>query len=201
MDAHSPPGDVWSDVIEDAEATATEYDAEGWEVVTVTPGDVTARTDDQFGVTVVVPGEEYAAVEEVVTDAADFDRFQVFKARDDAIIYYVTAIENPDEEVAVIVPAYYRWIGDRPMFRRARQEGVMRTHIRPLSGDDRVTFVHDNAEPFLPLNRHNPEADPAADRRRRGLEARRRWRARNDERTESDDADPDTSDDDRSDSR
>ena len=69
MDVHDPPPAVeerWGELLEDAETTAAEYDADGYETRLVHPGDVTPVTGEPYGLDVLAPGDEFEALEALV---------------------------------------------------------------------------------------------------------------------------------------
>jgi hypothetical protein len=146
----------WEAVVEDMQATAEEYRADGWEVVELYPGDVTAmsgeaETVDEYGLDVVVPGEDARRVRRLVTAAdAGFDSTSVFSAVAEGIVFLVVAVEDPDRGIVVLAPAYYDT--DDPttqdMLEAAVRNGEMLTHVRDLAGDAVSTFVHDDPELF-----------------------------------------------------
>ena len=111
MDVHEPPpavGERWRALLEDAETTAAEYAADGYDTIVVHPGDVTPVTGEPYGLDVLAPGDEFEALEELV-ESATFDTSHVYYA----------------------------------------DEGVIYTHVRPLSDDSRVTFTHDDPSLFF----------------------------------------------------
>lgn len=140
----------WEEFMADAEATAAEYEDAGWETILIHTGDVTPLDGDEFGLSVLAPGNEFDAVSEAVAaEGAAFDESEVFRAVRDDIVYLVVVAEDHDRELAVVVPAFYRRGEAAELLRQATEAGEMRTHVRPLSNDDRVTFLHDDPEPFL----------------------------------------------------
>lgn len=147
--------DVWEGVVEDMEATAAEYREEGWETLELHPGDVTPlpaveeRVDGRFGLDVLVPGEEYEALSTLV-DGATFDEYDVFRAQQGGIVFLVIATKSSVTNQVVLLPAYYAVADADLMLKRARDEGEMQTHIRPLSGDEHVTLKQEEPETLFP---------------------------------------------------
>jgi len=143
----------WERVVEDMEATAAEYRDDGWEVVELHPGDVTPLPPDhdRFGLDVLVGGDEYETVSEMVTDdGAAFDEFEVFRAVQGGHVFLVVAVEDAAREQAVLVPAYYG-IKDADDTIEAVLEGdTFPLHIRPLSIDDVVTVEPSDPSLLLP---------------------------------------------------
>lgn len=157
MDDHPLTGslDIWEGVVEDMEATAAEYREEGWETLELHPGDVTAlpaveeRVDGRFGLDVLVPGDEYEALSELVAGAT-FDEYDVFRAQENGVVFLVVATKSTATNQVVLLPAYYGIEDGQLMLKRARDEGEMQTHVRPLSGDDRVTLKQAEPETLFP---------------------------------------------------
>jgi hypothetical protein len=151
MDAQGPPPAVderWGELLADAEATAAEYREAGWETLVVRPGDVTPLDGEPFGLDVLAPGDEFEALEALVDDVA-FDTSHVYRADEGGVRFVIVAVVASDDEVAVVVPAFFDLGRVRGLEQRAREEGVMYTHVRPLSDDARVTFTHDDPGPFF----------------------------------------------------
>jgi hypothetical protein len=147
--------DVWEGVVEDMEATAAEYREDGWETLELHPGDVTAlpsveeRKDEQFGLDVLVPGDEYEAVSELV-DGTEFDEYDVFRAQQGCVVFLVLVTKSTATKQAVLTPLYYAVEDAQLMLDRARDEDVLYTHVRPLSDDERVTFTQEDPELLFP---------------------------------------------------
>lgn len=145
-----PPAvaDRWDDVLADARATAAEYREDGWDVLELHPGDVTPLTDDPVGFDVLVPDNEYADLRTTV-DGVDFDRTSVYRAEDGGVRFYVTVPEAAETGQAVVVPTFLV-LDDLPALRQCAEEaGTMYTHVRTLAADERVTFRHDDPDPFF----------------------------------------------------
>ncbi len=137
----------WEEVIADMEATADEYREEGWEVLELHPGDVTVMNDEQYGLDVLVPGDEYEQLEELAGEAT-FDSYEIYRADESEMTFVLVALEDPENERAVCCPAYYDESETEEMLTRAREEDVMYTHIRPLTDDRAVTFAYHNPHLF-----------------------------------------------------
>ncbi|WP_266074725.1 DUF7529 family protein [Haladaptatus caseinilyticus] len=150
--AHSRAMPFWEDVIADMEATAAEYEEMGWNTLELHPGDVTplwTEQDDEFGLDVLVPDNEFEAVERLLDDGIEFDAFEVYRAMGDHLVFVVVVMEDHDEDAAVCYPAYYDVRGAEKMLREAMDAGTMYTYIRTLS-EDRVQFTHDDPTVFQP---------------------------------------------------
>ncbi len=151
MNRQGPPPAVaerWEELLEDAEATAAEYAENGWRTVLVDVGDVTPLSDDPFGLDVLAPGDVVETLEALLEEVT-FDTSQVYRAEDGGARFYIIVTEASEDGVAVVVPAYLSIDEADPLAARAEREGVMYTHVRPLSGDRRVTFSHDDPGLFF----------------------------------------------------
>jgi hypothetical protein len=153
MDVHEPPpavGERWQALLEDAETTAAEYAADGYETLVVHPGDVTPVTGEPYGLDVLAPGDEFEALEELV-EAATFDTSHVYYADEGGTRLLVVVVEGTadDGDIVVVVPAFLAIDRTPELARQATDEGVMYTHVRPLSDDSRVTFAHDDPSLFF----------------------------------------------------
>ncbi|WP_049939438.1 DUF7529 family protein [Natronomonas pharaonis] len=150
MQQGPPPAvtDRWETLREDATATAAEYDADGWTVHRVETGEVTPLSGTPFGLDVLVPGDDFERASELV-EAASFDTSHVYRAEERGVRFLIIVVEASDDEVAVVVPAYLSASDTEALAERAREEGVMYTHLRPLSDEARVTFSHEDPELFF----------------------------------------------------
>jgi hypothetical protein len=157
---HLRAAEYWDEMIADMEATAAEYEAEGWETIQLHSGDVTPATpdedDERFGLDVLVPDDEFAAVEELVESGVTFDSYEVFRALADGLVLFVVAMEDHDEEVAVLYPAYYDAQDAQGMLAAAQQAGEMRTYVRTLQRDH-IEFTHEEPVNFAPPAGENDE--------------------------------------------
>lgn len=144
---------VWEEVIADMEATAEEYREEGWTVVEVHPGDVTALAGtegNRWGLDVLAPDDEFEAVEELVDAGHEFDRSEVFRATVEDVVFLVIATLDEASEHAIVFPAYYDFADAGEMVERAESAGELVTHIRPLDQRTVVSFSHGDVDRFVP---------------------------------------------------
>ncbi|WP_435159359.1 DUF7529 family protein [Haladaptatus sp. DFWS20] len=158
--AHSRAMPFWENVIADMEATAAEYEESGWETLLLHPGDVTPlwnEEDDEFGLDVLVPDNEFEEVEALLDEGIEFDAFEAYRAMSDNIVFVVVIMEDHDAEIAVCYPTYYDVQGAEKMLADAMDAGTMYTFLRTLS-EDRVQFTHDDPTVFQP-----PEPEDADD--------------------------------------
>jgi hypothetical protein len=144
----------WDVVIEEMAAMATEYEADGWETVTLHPGDVTISTGQEpnakQGFDVVVPGDEYDRLRGAVDDRA-FESYEVFRTADQGLVFLLTVLTDTDGDLAVFVPAYYPDTDvEELQVAVEKGGGTLTTHVRPLKEDERVLFYHEDPSLFLP---------------------------------------------------
>lgn len=162
MDGSHPLNGVmgfWDDVMADMEATAEEYREAGWEVQELHPGDVTPLPagddgeggflDERVGLDVLVPGNEFRPLEELVEDTT-FDEYDAYRAREGGVVFVVVAMKAPDDGLVVVFPIYYRIDEADAMLSRVRERGELRTFLRPLHDERRVVFSQQEPEPFYP---------------------------------------------------
>ncbi|WP_410766348.1 hypothetical protein [Haloferax sp. DFSO60] len=148
--------DRWEDVVEDAEAMAAEYAEDGWETLVLHPGDVTPMppanlpdATDRVGFDVLVPGSEFDALSEWVSDA-DFDRYDVYRAKEKGTIFAVSAVEAPESEQVVLVPLYYGVEKVTKTAEKAREQGELRLYVRPLEYEEHVELVQSEPSALFP---------------------------------------------------
>lgn len=161
--------DRWEAVIEDLEATAAEYEAEGWETITCHPGDVTPLPTttallngvdvDRLGLDVVLPGDEFEAVAAAVADAT-FDEYDAYRAETDSLVFLVIAMKSA--ETVVLFPVYYDPEQAGIVLKRVAERGELRTYLRPLDDAERVVFSQAEPERLLPADFDPDEVDEEA---------------------------------------
>ncbi|WP_224448418.1 DUF7529 family protein [Haloprofundus salilacus] len=166
---------AWEAVVADMEATAEAYRDEGWETTELHPGDVIPlngvniglgasdddRDDDSSGgdgddgddgwsgLDVLLPGNEFTAVEAVV-EAATFDESEVLRTREDGVVLAVLVMKASADRQVVLVPLYYDIADIAGVANAARSAGRLEVALRPLSNDQRVLFALDDPELVLP---------------------------------------------------
>ena len=146
---------VWDELISDRDATAAELEADGWDVQSLTVGDVTALPANGggergfVGLSVLVSGDEFRTLEASIDDEA-VDSYEAYGAVRDGVMLLVLVLKASEDKRAVCLPAYYGIHEADAMIDAAREAGHMSTAIRPLSGDRRVVFTHHEIGPLLP---------------------------------------------------
>lgn len=148
--------DAWEDVIADMEATAEEYREAGWETLECHPGDVTPLPNrestaepDRLGLDVLLPGDEFRELEDLVADG-EFSQYDAYRAAESDTVFLVIAMKAPDAGVAVLFPLYYSITQALPMLRGVAERAEMRTYLRPLDDSRRVVFSQEEPERLLP---------------------------------------------------
>ncbi|KTG08773.1 hypothetical protein AUR64_13170 [Haloprofundus marisrubri] len=176
MDDHPLAGKetAWEAVVDDMEATAEAYREEGWETTELHPGDVlpltgvdigidageefddgqgdttqTAADDGWSGLDVLLPGNEFTAVESVV-ETSRFDESEVLRTQEDGVVLAVVVMKAAAQKQAVFVPLYYDIADIAGVANAARSAGRLELALRPLSNDQRVLFALDDPELLLP---------------------------------------------------
>lgn len=145
----------WDQVVADMEATAADYEDRGWETLQLHPGDVAVVTpgeyEDRTGLDVLVPDDEYEQLEAAVDAGVEFDAYQVFKAASGGMVFLLVAMEDRDEETAVLFPAYYQAThpDTQELFELAHEAGQLHSYLRRLDGMY-VVLNHDEPELFEP---------------------------------------------------
>lgn len=146
--------EVWEEVVADMATTAESYREDGWEVLEIHPGDVASpdgSQDGRWGLDVLVPGDEFEALEELIeVESFAFDESEVYRAARGGVVFLVVAVLDTDAGSAVLFPAYYDVDRGRSMLDRAVEAGEMRTHLRPLSVENVITFTYDDPSLFMP---------------------------------------------------
>ncbi|QCJ45677.1 MULTISPECIES: DUF7529 family protein [Haloprofundus] len=163
---------AWEAVVADMEATAEAYREEGWETTELHPGDVVPLSnvdigldvEDELGgdetdvseerpgwsgLDVLLPGNEFTAVEGVV-EASTFDESEVLRTRENGVVLAVVVMKASGEKRAVFVPLYYDIADIAGVASAARSVGRLEVALRPLSNDQRVLFALDDPELVLP---------------------------------------------------
>lgn len=131
----------WSDLTADLEATAEEFSAAGYDVVTVHPGDVTT-VPDELTLNVLVPDNEFEQVETLAADAT-IDEFVVYTAAEGSVMFAVVVGRDPETAAAVCWPIYIATTNaDAESLReRALAAGRLEFRLRPLANDTEVRFA------------------------------------------------------------
>lgn len=149
-----PAAAAWTEVLEDMDATAATYVEDGWEVQKIHPGQVTVRDgeiSDRLGLDVLVPDNEFAAVEELLEAGFEVDDYEVFTAIDEGFVLLLLVLRDRQGQRAVFVPTYYRIAGRSTyrMLSKANERGMIHTYLRTLD-ETVIEFTHEDPELFQP---------------------------------------------------
>lgn len=144
---------AWDAVVDDMEATAEAYEEAGWETLQCHPGDVAVVTGEEADAVphfdVLLPDNEYADVEELLESGVTFTEYEVLKAEEGGVLYFVVVMEDPAEQAALLYPGYYERSAADPLFEHAHDAGELRTRLRRLDGEY-VELVHEDPDLFEP---------------------------------------------------
>jgi hypothetical protein len=161
MDSETPPGpggpalagaaseirEHWDDLVDDAEATAAEFEDAGWETLVCHPGDVTVTEVERFGIDVLLPDDEYDRLEAWVEDGS-FDEFDVYRA-ETTMVWLLLVAKDESAERAVCCPAYYGASDLETLVDGLEEHGHVPIYVRNLL-EEFVTFTPDRPALLLP---------------------------------------------------
>jgi len=146
---------AWTQTLDDMQAMAEEREEEGYEVVTIRAQDTTPlgaddeSSEDEFGLSYVVPGNEAETFVESV-DPGDFPEYRVYRGDSDGRVFIVTELIDPDSETVVFIAGnFWRHEADR-LVEAAKEAGEMYSRLRKLDGTTVGTFHHEGYEQFFP---------------------------------------------------
>jgi hypothetical protein len=146
-------GDAWAATIEDMRATAEDLEANGWNVLTLTPGDTSVEApddgeSDRFGLVYVV-GDGDGDAFESAHEAGTFPRYEVYRGERAGRVFLVTVLLDPETETAVLLAGTYEREEAAGCLRAAAEEGTMYTHLHTLDGTHLGSFEHERYEKFF----------------------------------------------------
>ena len=147
MGAASAVREHWDDLVGDMEATAAEFEASGWDVLQLHPGDVTAVTGDRWGFDVLVPDDEFERLRDWV-DAGTFGEHDVYRV-ESGIVFALVVLRDESDERTVCCPLYYDDAAVEGLGELADRQGHVYTHVRNLA-EEYVTFTHEEPSLFFP---------------------------------------------------
>lgn len=143
----------WNNILSDVTATATEYDENGWESLALRPGHVTplaGEPDGRWGFDVLLPDDEFTQLETMV-EQIDISDYELYSREASGGAFLMVVMRAEPDRVALIYPLYYR-LGDdsiSALETHAKQAGVIKTHLRRLRNDRRITLQHDDPGLFF----------------------------------------------------
>jgi hypothetical protein len=129
----------WTDLVDDMEATAAEYEAGGYETLALHTADVTPLSAETT-LDVLVPGEEFEQVHTRFANAT-VDEFTVYTATEGGVTFAVVVAEDHDGPTAACIPLFYQHARAQPLRDRVETLGHVTVRVRPLTDDARVEFT------------------------------------------------------------
>lgn len=146
-----PFRDFWHDLIDDAEATAAEYEADGWDTYTLNTGEVTPRYGGEKpdGLSVLVPDPEFRSLEDLIDDSS-FDNVEVYRNTIGPVVFLLVVERDAENECAILIPAYYNALTDSGFLDTITQRGEVSIHVRSLGSDHEISFTHSEHSLFIP---------------------------------------------------
>jgi hypothetical protein len=153
-------------VVREMQRLAEEYEDEGWAVVQCHPGGVEtlAETAGLAGIEIIVPDNELEAVEEQLSEGS-FESYQVYRDEYERLLFFVVAVEDTDNQTALLFCGYFDLDEAAPMYDRAGQDGELAVYLR-TGGGDYVEFAPVDPAHFRPDDPAEPPSDdgtPTAD--------------------------------------
>lgn len=143
----------WEEFMDDVRGLAGEHEAEGWDPLVLTPGDVTpvAKAPPLRGLDVLIPGETFTSVRGWVEDEGrKFERTEVYRQESHGVVFLLLALFDDPTNTAIFVPLYYHTGAAEEMIESVEQHGSIFISLRELSNDESIAFEHDSPSLFLP---------------------------------------------------
>jgi len=151
-----PKKAAWSQTIDDMEALAAEYEAEGWTTVTIVAGDTGTQgvdtgseEDDRFGFIHVIPDNSAEEFEDAFREDG-FPVYDVYRAEMDARVFMVTELRDPETETVIFIAGSFMRTFADPLVEAAVDRGKLYTHVQTLDATHLGSFEHDGYEKFFP---------------------------------------------------
>lgn len=144
----------WGQTLAEANAMADRLREEGWDVVTVRAGHVSPIPPDhggadRYGLVYVAPDDVADSLPAAV-ESADLGPYEVFRNRVGDDLFLLTRLTDPDARVAVLLVGSVNRSSADGLREAAREEGVLRSHVRLLDGTHLASFEHDDPGAFFP---------------------------------------------------
>ncbi|MGB9958810.1 DUF7529 family protein (plasmid) [Haloferax prahovense] len=138
----------WELILDEVSEIAAEYERAAWETLVLQPGDVqlVSSEDLQPGLDVLVPDDEYVALEGCIESGVSFDSYEVHKGVMEEAVHLIVIMEDSSSQFALLYPAFYG-IENTEVIEQAKADGELRTYLRRLNGEY-VELIHHDPELF-----------------------------------------------------
>lgn len=125
----------WDQLLDDASAQQSDYEAEGWDATVLHTADVTpldGSEGDRVGLSVLVPDDEFEHLSSILAGTS-VERYEMYRTTVTGYLAFVLAIETADE-TAVLCPGYYALDDDstQALFEQAVDAGELTVYVRRL---------------------------------------------------------------------
>ncbi|WP_435099021.1 DUF7529 family protein [Halarchaeum sp. P4] len=149
---------AWEETLADMEALAEERREGGWDVVTLTAGDVRiearatgpeADEDARYGFAFVVPKNDAEAFTEVFEEGA-FPAYEVYRAEREGRVFLVVSYLDPDSETCILLAATYLKRDASQLVQTVAETEEMYTHVEKLDRTHLGSFRHEDHTKFFP---------------------------------------------------
>lgn len=125
----------WDELLEDATAQRSEYEAEGWDATVLHTADVTPldeSDDDRTGLSILVPDDEFDHLADVLSEST-VERYDAYRTTIGGYVAFILAIET-SAETAFLCPGYYLTDDDsaQNLFEQAMADGELPVFVRRL---------------------------------------------------------------------
>jgi len=141
----------WETILEELSVIANEYEARDWETLTIRPGEIQLLSGDPHGprgLHILIPDDEYRAVESLFEAGVSLDEYDVYKTLIDGVVYLVVVVEDADSQTALLYPVYYS-LGNADAITDVQQGGQFQTRLRRLNGEY-VELTHEDPSLLAP---------------------------------------------------
>jgi hypothetical protein len=137
----------WKQLVVEMEESAGKYRNAGWGTTVLHPTASGTVDEPEPGIGVVVPREEFEAVDEVVSTRA-VEEYEVLRADLPGEVQILVILFTADAEQAVFLPAAIATESLTALRETAGDE--LHTHVTPPEDDATVSFTHDDPGLFFP---------------------------------------------------
>lgn len=149
---------AWEETIEEMNASADEYAADGWETHAVAALNTAAvsrdeaaaaRADIGWGLVHTIPDNFVDGFADAV-DRGAFPEYDVFRRLVDGRVFHLLVLRDPDERLALFVAGNYPLQGAEGCIAAAKDEEGLQSWLRGTDGTVAGTFRHAEPSKFFP---------------------------------------------------